>query len=123
MVTGQAFVDENGNGIFDFGEQALAGVSVILFNISNPEQTITITSVTNDEGYYRFVNVQPADYILSFAIPSGYVPLGATNVKLQVGSEGMEATNLSVQVSPTNDGTIIFPEIEGVSIHLPLIVR
>lgn len=123
VLSGQIFVDENGNGTLDPGESASAGVVVILINLDTAGQTTTITSVTNTEGIYRFVNLIEADYILSFAVPQGYFATGKTDINLRFGTGNMEMPSLSLQVDSGEGQTTTIPERQGESIHLPLILK
>lgn len=90
------FRDANGNGVFDAGDAALAGVSVELIRDSNGNRTwdagepIIATAVTSStldvlSGNYRFVGVPAGNYLVHVsatnAILVDYVPapLGAPN--------------------------------------------
>lgn len=111
-ITGQVFIDENGNGTYDPGEAALANIIAILIDTSTPDQTTTITAVTNDEGIYRFVNVPPADYIISFALPPGYAPVSAAEISMQTQGANVDAPAFGVAEQALDD-----------SIFLPLITQ
>ncbi|MCK5085942.1 MAG: choice-of-anchor A family protein, partial [Melioribacteraceae bacterium] len=65
----RVWYDENENGIQDFGEDGVEGVTVNLYDCSdNP-----ITSTTTDsDGYYLFDNLTPGDYYVEFILPAGY---------------------------------------------------
>ncbi|MGB5050299.1 MAG: SdrD B-like domain-containing protein, partial [Caldilineaceae bacterium] len=61
--------DLNGNGLQDNGEPGLAGVVV---NLHNQTGDIIATSQSDSTGFYRFDNLTPGLYSLSFTAPSGY---------------------------------------------------
>jgi len=63
------WVDTNGNGVQDSGENGLDGVDVTLTRQSD---NATFTTTTANSGAYRFENLEPDNYMLSFALPLGY---------------------------------------------------
>jgi hypothetical protein len=63
-ITGQVYVDSNGNGVLDGAEVGKAGVTVTL---STGQSNITAL-----DGTYTISNVVPGTYTESIALPSGY---------------------------------------------------
>jgi uncharacterized repeat protein (TIGR01451 family) len=66
-ISGRVFEDLNNNGIFDAGENPIAGVSV---NMGGAAAQIAITDA---QGYYTFNNLLPGNYSLKPTDPSGYL--------------------------------------------------
>ena len=66
-----AFVDANGNGTQDGGEQGLAGVTVNLYAWGTT--TLVATATTDANGRYGFSGLKPGDYFETFAAPAGYL--------------------------------------------------
>ncbi|MFT4536323.1 MAG: hypothetical protein ACI9P5_003699, partial [Saprospiraceae bacterium] len=59
--------DVNGNGIQDEGpESALEGVLVLLSGTTDEGAVITGAAVTNENGFYAFINLAPGDYKVTF---------------------------------------------------------
>ncbi|MGB5049331.1 MAG: SdrD B-like domain-containing protein [Caldilineaceae bacterium] len=74
----RVWVDTNGNGIQDVGENGLSGVTVKLLDSNGS----LITSMpTNGNGNYTFSNLQPGSYFVEFVLPNGraFSPKGAGN--------------------------------------------
>ena len=69
IVRGMAWVDVNGNGLRDTGENGRGSVAVTLFR-SNGTTFGTTTTASN--GLYEFNPVSPGDYYLEFATVAGH---------------------------------------------------
>ncbi len=67
---GTIWYDANGNGRKDADETGLSGVSVAL---SLPEEGLTLSAVTDNDGGYLFSRLQPGDYTLRVTAPEGYM--------------------------------------------------
>lgn len=68
-ISGELYVDSNGNGVKDPTEQPLAGVIVLLVDFGSEGQVMTLTTTSNPDGRYVFTNIPSGDYIVSFALP------------------------------------------------------
>ena len=70
------WLDTNGNGIQDPAETGIPGVQVYLANCA---QSIFRQTTTDDQGYYLFDGLTPANYRVRFSAPVGHVfsPAGA----------------------------------------------
>ncbi|MGK7941738.1 MAG: SdrD B-like domain-containing protein, partial [Crocosphaera sp.] len=66
----RVWLDSNGNGIQDDGEQGVEGVTVTLVN--NLFQTIA-TTITDSNGNYIFEDLLPGSYQVRFAKPQDYI--------------------------------------------------
>lgn len=86
IIKGVVFIDKNGNGILDSGEQTLTGIQINLFNeikvenseigegISVYKETLIGQSKTDIDGSYHF-KVQDGQYSLNLdinSLPDGY---------------------------------------------------
>lgn len=92
--------DANANGIQDFGELGIAGVTVTLSGAASA------TTTTNATGNYLFSNLLPGSYTVSFTLPSGYSASPAN-----VGSNGAIDSNgatSSVTIAGNNNITVDF---------------
>ncbi len=68
-LSGFVYHDRNNNGIFDYDEVGIPGVTVILLDASgNP----TGTTVTDFWGFYFFDNLMPGVYSVTEVQPAGY---------------------------------------------------
>jgi hypothetical protein len=61
--------DQNQNGIQDLGEPGIPGVSVFLRTSDN---SLMLSTVTDNNGAYHFTGLCPATYLVSAAAPTGY---------------------------------------------------
>ncbi|MCP4030961.1 MAG: hypothetical protein GY734_06920, partial [Herbaspirillum sp.] len=58
------------DGVQEDGEPGISGVTVKLINPDTGE--VLLTKVTDDSGYYEFINLTPGDYAVEFELPEGY---------------------------------------------------
>ncbi len=71
--------DDNRNGIQDVGEAGVAGIPVVLErNMTgrlddNSDWTVVGTTTTNENGYYRFLDLQEGYYRVRFQISAPYI--------------------------------------------------
>jgi protocatechuate 3,4-dioxygenase beta subunit len=64
------WLDANGNGLQDAGEDGVAGVTVTLYDASN---NAIATVVTDGEGFYSFNNLDAGTYTVGFTLPPDFV--------------------------------------------------
>jgi len=69
FVGDKVWMDTNGNGIQDEGEEGVSGVSVILYNADG---TVEATTETNSTGEYSFKVEEPGSYYLEFGDDETY---------------------------------------------------
>lgn len=69
-VSGRIFNDLNGNGLFDAGEQGVAGVTVNLLAAGTQNQLRTTT--TDAQGNYQFANLPAGTYDIQLVRPAGF---------------------------------------------------
>ncbi|WP_426954437.1 SdrD B-like domain-containing protein [Muricoccus radiodurans] len=67
-ISGQAFVDTNGDGIRGSGEAGTAGVAVQLLDSAG---AVVATTTTGTGGAYSFTGVAPGSYRVQFTAPTG----------------------------------------------------
>ena len=73
MVGDYAWIDENGNGLQDYGEPPLVGVQVTLFAVRADGSAAEVASVITDQyGLYRFNGLRPGVYRVEATLPQGY---------------------------------------------------
>ena len=60
------FEDLNGNGIFENGEPGIANVEVNLNGVAEDGETLFFTTTTDNNGNYKFENLPPGTYKLTF---------------------------------------------------------
>ncbi len=115
-VTGFAFVDANGNGVYDEGEEILRGVEVFLIDADG---NVVATATSDDNGNYTFpevpygvytimVQVDKNSYVQSpeFTVEGGdeeiVIPLPVNDDTLQFGpSPLLTAVQQFIQMSNT----------------------
>ena len=75
-VSGKVFNDANGNGVRNFGEDGLRGVTVVLFNTTEDPDGEGLARVrTDSNGNYRFDNFDGllvGNYRVDVVVPSGF---------------------------------------------------
>uniref|UniRef100_UPI0026347C2F SdrD B-like domain-containing protein n=1 Tax=uncultured Chloroflexus sp. TaxID=214040 RepID=UPI0026347C2F len=72
IVGDRVWLDVDGNGVQDAGEQGVAGVTVRLTGTTGTGETITRTVTTDDNGNYRFDDLPPGSYTITVTPPAGY---------------------------------------------------
>ncbi|MCL2811680.1 MAG: hypothetical protein FWD25_07305 [Clostridia bacterium] len=73
LVGDYAWIDENGNGLQDFGEPPLMGVHVALLSVMADGTVVEVASTTTDEyGLYRFTGLRPGLYRVRATLPLGF---------------------------------------------------
>lgn len=78
-VTGTVFDDLNGDGIRQPDEPGLAGETVVLERVKEGK-TVTVATITDDSGNYRFADLEPGEYQVSVRRKTG--PLGRPTMVL-----------------------------------------
>ncbi|MEZ4712135.1 MAG: SdrD B-like domain-containing protein [Caldilineaceae bacterium] len=89
-ITGHVFEDVNRNGVIDPGERIYAGVTVELSN--------GMSTTTDENGYFEFLDVEPGDYTLNVIGPNGVLNTTPINVSTDL-AEG-ETANVDFGFAP-----------------------
>ena len=84
------WLDENGDGIQDAGENGLGGITVELLDASG---TVVATTVTDNTGFYTFTDINPGDYKI-------HIDLGGQSVSPQ-GAGGDPAVDSDIDMTGT----------------------
>ena len=111
-VGGFAWIDSNGNGAFDSGEQWLNGVSLRIANSA----AVTMAEVTTGpaggfaSGYYVVNNLPPGQYTVTFlAGPANYTLIGPpTRTTANLGAGQSDLTLAFPFISPTGVTVVDF---------------
>ena len=61
--------DVNKNGIQEFGEKGIQGVTVKLIGTTGTGAGVNLTATTDANGFYQFTNLTPGTYIVEFVTP------------------------------------------------------
>jgi protocatechuate 3,4-dioxygenase beta subunit len=72
-LSGFVWVDANDNGDIDLNEKAIANVTIELTYRLNSCHTYTLTTTTDENGFYEFTNLQPGTYQIREIQPAGYL--------------------------------------------------
>ncbi len=92
IIEGSIWVDENGDGVFDAGEQPQAGVTVYLDLNGNSQRDSNEPSQTTADGTYTFTGLAPGSYIVAQEVPVGFTQTFPTSdVREVVGTERVAA--------------------------------
>ncbi|MBL9143555.1 MAG: carboxypeptidase regulatory-like domain-containing protein [Verrucomicrobiaceae bacterium] len=92
----RVWMDVNRDGIQQPGEPGISGVPVTLYNSSG---TAVGTDVTDGEGYYTFLGLQPGSYSIGFPATQGGLVLTGADL-------GTESTDSDANVATGRTGTI-----------------
>ncbi len=119
MLTGIAFVDSIGSGIFNSVEVTLPGIDLTLTGKTSQGSPVSATATTNANGSFTFDNVLPGTYALSssggsviLGNPSvgGLVVSGSQTVKQDLGFRGWspEVINMRMFLSSSTSADLPF---------------
>jgi hypothetical protein len=76
LIQGLVWVDVNNDGQVDFGEKAIAGVTVTLTGTDDLGHAVSQTAQTDANGIYAFTNLRPsnaAGYTITETQPAGFL--------------------------------------------------
>jgi hypothetical protein len=115
-IKGSKWNDANGNGIWDTGEQTLAGWTIYIDSVNNGQlDPWELSTVTNADGQYTFSNLGPGEYAIREVNQTGWqqtaspspVILGAGQTLSNVNFGNVFLPTVTLAVSPnsvTEDG-------------------
>jgi hypothetical protein len=125
-VSGMVYEDTNGNGAYDSGEPAIAGVTVTLSGTNGLGQSVSATTTTAADGTYSFSTdssgnqLRPGTYTVTETQPSGYLTGAATvgTVNGNVDGSASSATKISSIVLTSGQSGInyLFGDVKAVTI-------
>src|SRR5262245_47203409 len=72
-VSGFAFIDANLNGARDPNETTLRGMPINLTGTSTSATPVGVTAVTDNNGFFTFLNVPPGTYTLGTGTTPGFL--------------------------------------------------
>ena len=109
-IAGIIFQDINGNGVQDTGDQGISGVSVVL---SAAQRATAVASVTtNSDGFYRFADLQPGNYVAEVIPPPRFTPTTAIARTTVLPSGGSVSVNFGFQSQGAVSGKV-FEDANG----------
>lgn len=96
-IGGYVFIDTNGNGVRDAGEQTgLQDVSVQL----KQNNVVQKQTKTSGSGWYQMYDITPGSYSVVAQIPAGYLSTSPASVSVNVTLGHNPVVNFGVQVIP-----------------------
>ncbi len=99
-VQGVVWQDDNLDGRRQEGEKGVPGVTLRLSEQTRA-QALTVWETTTDAtGFYRFTNIPPGTYILSFVSQVGFYPTTETTVHVNAGANTVVEVNFGVYALP-----------------------
>ncbi|MCZ8047803.1 MULTISPECIES: Calx-beta domain-containing protein [unclassified Microcystis] len=106
-IQGSKWNDANANGIWDGGEQALAGWTIYIDSFTNGQlDPWEISTVTNADGQYTFSNLGPGEYTIGEVPQTGWeqtYPTTPYSIDLKTGAiTGSPNPYISLITSPTD---------------------
>jgi len=121
-ICGVAWVDNDGNGMFDGNDTTLANVKVTLVE---PGKGPVAAAVTNSNGNYVFVDLSQGEYLLEFATPDGHEPTVSANSPIAgksfINNDGeTPAINLPADNNTDPSSACSIQNVNGGFIKLPV---
>jgi hypothetical protein len=128
-LSGFVWEDFNNDGLIDFGENGISGVTVRLQGTDNQSHAVNLTTTTDASGSYEFSNLNPGNYTIIETQPAGYNPginsVGTINgvvtgsisgtdqffVNLPSSADGI---NYNFGEQPVNGGTVHSGQTAGI---------
>lgn len=103
-IRGYVFRDANENGVFDAGEE---GIAEVLVTVSREDQSQTLTTQAGDAGPGSFVAspLEAGDWMVTVAIPDGYIATTPTEFPVTVSEDGPVGVNFGLYGS----GPVVYP--------------
>ena len=77
-LTGTAFIDHNQNNVLDANEIVLPGATVTLTGTDYQNKAVKATAVTDANGVYQFLQVNPGTYQVSLSTNGSFLVGGAS---------------------------------------------
>ncbi|MGC8639402.1 MAG: SdrD B-like domain-containing protein [Isosphaeraceae bacterium] len=72
-LSGYVYYDENQNGVMDAPDYGIAHVTVTLEGTNDLAQSVQMTTVTNDDGFYSFGGLRPGTYEIIRTHPAIFI--------------------------------------------------
>ena len=98
-IAGYVYVDADNDGVFDAGEQPIAGVLITLTGTDFTSAAVSSTTTTATDGSYSFTNLLPGTYQVTETDPTFYGDGQDT-----AGSEGGTATDDDISAITLGSG-------------------
>ena len=100
-LSGFVYLDKNNDGDIDCSDRAIAGVTVTLTGVDDRGNSVSQTTVTDDDGAYPSTTCVPARYTITETQPAGYTD-GIDSIGSQGGVVGNDQfTNIVLQQGVT----------------------
>ena len=111
-ISGQVFIDNNGDGILDGSDTgyAAAPIPLALKDINGTTVATTNTSVTN--GNYSFTNVPIATYTLSITLPAGYAITYPSPYPASINASGSVTQDFGIEFVTFNASGTVYVDLD-----------
>ena len=119
-ITGFTWLDANNNGQKEIGESGLNNIEIRLSGIDDRKNNTSLTTLTNNDGYWEFLNLRPGTYTLSETQPTDYldgkdsVGSGATTQGIMTNDKQTDIKLDADQSSITNN----FGELKPIKLEI-----
>lgn len=108
----RVYYDRNDDGVRQADELGIAGVTVNLYRDANNDNVADgaaiATATTDANGFYRFSNLAPGNYIVGAMVPAGYRSSTLNNVD----------PDNNVDLDDNGNNTVVAGEVRGLAITL-----
>ncbi len=72
-ISGYVYADANNDGVFQGSELAIPGTSILLTGVDDLGNSLSLSAITDANGYYYFGGLRPGTYQLNETQPAGYL--------------------------------------------------
>jgi uncharacterized protein (DUF2141 family) len=111
-ISGQVFLDNNGDGILNGTDAGVNNITVQLVNVANSK--VVNTATTDVNGNYTFNGALFGNYTVQISLPAGYVSTTAGSASISITGSGQGITVISFGIFQL--GSIsgqVFTDING----------
>jgi hypothetical protein len=71
-VSGSVYVDANNSGVKVAGDPPIANVAIALNGTDDQGNSVALTTTTDGNGFYQFINLRPGSYTITETQPAGF---------------------------------------------------
>ncbi len=114
IISGHVYVDADGDGVRSPAEDPIPGVTITLTGTDDQGNPVTLTTVTDSDGFYDFPDLRPGTYSVTETHPPDY--FDGDDVAGSLGGTAGDDVIDTIVVAAGDDGTDYdFGEVEPVT--------
>jgi len=121
MISGYVYHDRNDNGLKETGEEGIGGVEIRVVPLNTNFEQTSITTFTNDDGFYKVAGLAPGQYrVVEVVQPPGFLDGKDTAGTVDTQPEGIAGNEFITAIDLPSESAGInynFGEIKEAEIH------